>query len=223
MSERDYYMNHAKRGIALVINIRSYDLNPDKLEERVWSAKDVENLEKSLKYLEFDFELRQNLTKAQIKQELQRQANNHENHKNSDCFLCVVMSHGNEEKIVTHDNKEISFEEIMAPIKSCSSLFEKPKLFFFQACRGENEMKRPDSGDLTFEELPSREDFPTQNNNKRQKTLISAESDLLVYNATLRDHLAFGTEKVEPFLCKACARCLMRHTRIYQLICPYPI
>ena len=51
------------------------------------------------------------------------------------------MSHGNEDNIVTKDNKLISFEEIMAPIKSCLSLENKPKMFFFQACRGENKME----------------------------------------------------------------------------------
>ena len=51
------------------------------------------------------------------------------------------MSHGNDDNIVTKDNKELSFEEIMAPIKSCPTLFIKPKLFFFQACRGEKEME----------------------------------------------------------------------------------
>ena len=49
-----YNMDHAKRGIALIININKYDPNPNKLEEREWSEKDVENLKKTLKYLEFD-------------------------------------------------------------------------------------------------------------------------------------------------------------------------
>jgi hypothetical protein len=45
MAENVYNMNHDKRGIALVINIRTYDApNPFKLKERKWSEKDVENL-----------------------------------------------------------------------------------------------------------------------------------------------------------------------------------
>jgi len=47
-----------------------------------------------------------------------------------------------EDKILTSDNKLMSVEEIMAPIKSCSSLSDKPKLFFFQACRGDNQIKK---------------------------------------------------------------------------------
>ena len=134
-----YKMDHAKRGIALIININKYEPNPFKLEERVWSIKDVENLTKTLKYLEFDIELARNLIKSKIEECLKQIASI--NHENFDCFLCVVMSHGNEDNIVTSDSELISFDEIMAPIKSCPTLLNKPKMFFFQACRGEKEMK----------------------------------------------------------------------------------
>ena len=50
---RKYDMNHEQRGIALVINVQNYDApNPFKLEKREWSVKDLENLEKTLNYLE---------------------------------------------------------------------------------------------------------------------------------------------------------------------------
>jgi len=198
-------MNHEKRGKALVINIRAYDApNPFKLKERVWSVRDVQNLQHTLEYLEFELKLCQNFTKSQIEQEIKEMASSVD-HTNSDCFLCVVMSHGNEDKIVTSDNKLMSFEEIMAPIKQCSSLSDKPKLFFFQACRGENEIKkhiktRPDSGeskssgqDIT-DNLPKDNKSISNSSNTNKKTEISTKTDLLVYNATLPDHYAFGTE-----------------------------
>ena len=86
-----YKMDHEKRGVALVINIKTYDTpNLFKLKERKWSVKDVHHLEHTFKYLEFDFKLCQNFTKAQIEGEIQRQVSC--DHTNSDCFLCVVMS-----------------------------------------------------------------------------------------------------------------------------------
>jgi len=199
MTEGNYNMNRAKRGVALVINIQTYNPNAHKLKERVWSIKDVENLQHTLEYLEFEFKWCQNFTKAQIEQEIKRQASS--DHSHSDCFLCVVMSHGNKDRIVASDDNEISFEEIMAPIKACPSLEFKPKLFFFQACRGESEMEnprvepRPDSavstasGNIVFDNFPRDNKGP---NNK--KTRNSVESDLLVYNATLPEHYAYGTE-----------------------------
>jgi hypothetical protein len=214
-----YKMEHERRGVALVINMQTYDdPNPFKLNERVWSVKDVENLKKTLEYLEFDFKLCQNYTKTQIEEEIKKQASI--DHTNSDCFVCVVMSHGNEDKIVTSDNKEISFEEIMAPLKSCETLDEKPKLFFFQACRGENEMEiphakpRPASVELTSSGQVNNDSQPQNNKadsnslNVNKKTRSNAESDLLVYNATLPKHYAYGTETDGTFFIKNVCRVL---------------
>ena len=44
-----YDMNHEKRGVALIINIRKYKDNEQ--EERKWSDLDVESLRDTLKYL----------------------------------------------------------------------------------------------------------------------------------------------------------------------------
>ena len=206
-NETKYNMNHKERGIALVINMQNYDdPNPEesepKLKKRKWSEKDVESLKKTLDYLEFKVILCLDSTKSQIEKALQEQAEL--DHSESDCFLCVVMSHGNEDKIVTRDNQKMSFEEIMAPIKLCKTLINKPKLFFFQACRGDKEMEIPrvtrsDSDESSSDEQPSN-DYQTGDNtsdsdelNTKKKTSIYAESDLLVYNATLPKHYAYGT------------------------------
>jgi hypothetical protein len=111
------------------------------------------------------------------------------------------MSHGNEDKIVTSDNKLMSFEEIMAPIKSCKSLSDKPKLFFFQACRGDNEMENPrltlsrSDSDESSGETNTDSAINSDSLDKNKETRNNAESDLLVYNATLPKHYAYGMEK----------------------------
>jgi hypothetical protein len=165
-----YKMDHEKRGTALVINIRSYE--DDKLRNReIKSKKDVDNLKRTLEYLEFDFKECDNFKAEEIVQEIQRQASI--DHSQSDCFLCVVMSHGNnKDTFYSHDNKEISFEQIMYPIKSCLTLMNKPKFYFFQVCRGECDMR--------FESY----------NFKHIKVVLSKikyESDLLVYHSTFPD------------------------------------
>ena len=213
-TDENYNMKHDKRGIALVINIQSYNPNPDNLKERVWSVKDVENLKKTLSYLEFQVVLCKNLKKSDLEQVMQEQAKL--NYEKYDCFLCVVMSHGNEDKLVTSDNKVISFEEIMAPIKKCSSLSDKPKLFFFfQACRGDNEMEkrrmkpRPDSGESKSSGQDTTDNHTRSNQsdsdrlNTNKKTEKTTKTDLLVYNATLPDHYAFGTENNGTYFVKS--------------------
>jgi hypothetical protein len=198
-----YDMNHEKRGIALLINIRSYDA-PNQRIERNWSEKDLENLKETLKYLEFDIRSYENLKAKQIKDEIQKLAKL--DHTNSDCFLCVVMSHGNDEKIMTSDNQEISFKEIMKPIKEeCPTLIGKPKLFFFQACRGENEMmNRQDSGESTSSGHTETDDVSnistiasSHSSDPKiiKRTFFKFEADLLVYYATKKHYSAFATEK----------------------------
>ncbi len=203
-----YNMDHEKRGVALVINIRKYDdPNPYKLEERKWSVKDYENLQHTFKYLEFDVRPYENLTAKEIRDKIQKIAD--EDHTNSDCFLCVVMSHGNEkEMLYSSENQQISFDEIMAPIKQCPTLFDKPKLFIFQACRGKSEMvNQQDSGEST-----SKSNDPTDHasnnsttstthssnpNNDKKRTFIKFEADLLVYYATKKHYAAFSNKTHE--------------------------
>jgi len=200
---RKYDMNHEKRGVALVINVQNYDApNPFKLKDRKWSEKDVENLEKTLGYLEFKVILSLDSIKSEIERVLQEQAD--VDHSKSDCFLCVIMSHGNEDKIVTRDNLEMSYKEIMEPIKMCKSLKDKPKLFFFQACRGDHEIeiaRRPDSaesnssGETTLDDHHQRDNTSISDGpDTNKKTPGYAESDLLVYNATIPKHYAYGNE-----------------------------
>jgi caspase 7 len=205
-----YNMDHAKRGIALVVNIRTYNPNPFKLNERKWSEPDVENLKQSLQYLEFDLKLHENLTAKEIRDEIQKIADR--DHSNSDCFLCVVMSHGIDDKIMACDSEEISFDEIMAPVKSCPSLENKPKLFFFQACRGDKEMeatsKRPDSGTSTTSGHGLTDHInELKKNNKthalKQNTKIESEADLLVYYSTIPNHYSYGTEAEGTFFIKS--------------------
>jgi hypothetical protein len=111
------------------------------LKERVWSKKDVESLRKTFEYLEFEFILCGNLKANEIITTIKGISSIYAYRTDVDCFVCVIMSHGGQDKIMAIDNIEVSFEEIIAPIKSCKYLIGKPKLFFFQSCRGENEME----------------------------------------------------------------------------------
>lgn len=67
-----------------------------------------------------------------------------ENHTNNSCFVCVLMSHGEEGKIFGSDECWIHVKTLTSLMTSdlCPSLRDKPKLFFLQvtaACKRERE------------------------------------------------------------------------------------
>ena len=73
------------------------------------------------------------------------EASDKTDHTNYDMFVSVVMSHGGvQDKICGSDGKSTTVQRLMEaflPTK-CSSLSGKPKLFFFQCCRGPGEQTK---------------------------------------------------------------------------------
>uniref|UniRef100_A0A671RCQ0 Caspase-3 n=1 Tax=Sinocyclocheilus anshuiensis TaxID=1608454 RepID=A0A671RCQ0_9TELE len=61
-----------------------------------------------------------------------------ENHTDNSCFVCVLMSHGEEGTILGSDERWMPVKTLTSLMTSdlCPSLRDKPKLFFLQACRG---------------------------------------------------------------------------------------
>ncbi|KAM4051390.1 caspase-3-like isoform 2-T2 [Anomaloglossus baeobatrachus] len=61
-----------------------------------------------------------------------------EDHSQRSCFVCAILSHGNEDGIYARD-KIFTLKWLVTFFSksNCKSLVGKPKLFFIQACRGE--------------------------------------------------------------------------------------
>uniref|UniRef100_A0A194AP64 Putative caspase-3 n=1 Tax=Pinctada fucata TaxID=50426 RepID=A0A194AP64_PINFU len=64
-------------------------------------------------------------------------------------IMVVVMSHGDKEGIVTHDDKRVTMEEIMEFFKNdkLKCFADRPKVFFVQACRGTDDQGTVDIPD----------------------------------------------------------------------------
>lgn len=58
--------------------------------------------------------------------------------RHGDCFVCCVMSHGDQYGIFGIDKKSCTLKDIRSPFDgvNCPSLVNKPKVFIIQACRG---------------------------------------------------------------------------------------
>jgi len=58
-------------------------------------------------------------------------------HSNADAFILFAMSHGEKDVIFGMDEKPVNIDhEIIGVLGECRTLWNKPKMLFFQACRG---------------------------------------------------------------------------------------
>lgn len=79
-----------------------------------------------------------NVTKGRLDEVLQ-EYKCHPGHADGDCFVFCVLSHGKYGAIYSSDEFLVPIQEIMSHFtaQKCPSLAHKPKLFFIQACQGE--------------------------------------------------------------------------------------
>lgn len=133
-------MNHAHRGYALIFNNKHFSLD---MPVREGTEQDGRHLEQTLRGMEFETKVFENCTADFLRQTFNHYATKVD-HSNSDCFMCVILSHGESDLIYGVD-KQVELEQLIHPFKYCATLAGKPKMFFIQACRGSKLMESIDS------------------------------------------------------------------------------
>ncbi|KAH3855654.1 caspase-7-like [Dreissena polymorpha] len=169
----EYKMNFPRRGKAVIVNNKNFTDNMQKLGYGVRSGTDIDHtrITNRLRRLGFDLDHHHNATCQVMKDVFAKVAK--EDHSDVDCFVAVLLSHGEEGKICGTDGI-IELEEIFQYFKGahCPTLAGKPKVFFIQACRGKEfdsgtnvnvaDAKRVVESDLEKSEvmkIPSEADF----------------------------------------------------------------
>jgi len=133
-------MNNKNRGIALLF----FNQFEDTDDELFGHENDKKRTKKCLELLGFQVSVFKDYTKEQTINSLIENANL--DHKDSDCFLCIFSSHGNEQGFITSDYELIDLTSTIPEIFSGdNSLVGKPKLFFIDACRGPKIMQKVSS------------------------------------------------------------------------------
>ncbi|XP_071431909.1 caspase-9 [Pithys albifrons albifrons] len=130
-------------GHCLILNNVNFSRDSG-LSTRVGSDIDCEKLERRFKALHFNVLTRRDLRAQEMVLELQELAQ--QNHSALDCCIVVILSHGCQMSHIRFpggvygtDGKRIPIEKIVNYFNgsNCPSLRGKPKLFFIQACGGE--------------------------------------------------------------------------------------
>ncbi|NXS80936.1 CASP6 protein, partial [Erpornis zantholeuca] len=131
----EYKMNHQKRGVAFIFNHEHFSWRLMMIDRRGTMA-DRNNLKRCLTDLGFEVRLFDDLTANDVRQKISEASM--DDHSNADCFVCVFLTHGEDDHVYAYDAK-IKIQEITDMFRGdkCQSLVGKPKIFIFQACRGD--------------------------------------------------------------------------------------
>lgn len=147
-----YEIKNKPKGYVLIINNNFKETKG----YRVGAENDVKNMKELWLSLECAVNVQQDKSADEVRTILQKIAKS-ENTKKYDFFVVFIMSHGRltreGEAFKTADGKYLRVEEVLQifDTKNSLNLIGKPKLFFFQFCRGKETDKGFSSDDQEFE------------------------------------------------------------------------
>ncbi|XP_072288633.1 caspase-3-like [Eucyclogobius newberryi] len=174
--ESRYRTDFPNVGVCVIINNETF--HPlSGWRSRTGTNKDEEAAKKTFESLGYEVIVHRNLTKKEMKHELQKVSN--EDHSKNASFACMILTHGDEEGLCGTD-KTVQLEALTRYFKGEQSktLIGKPKLFFLQACRGEKLDDGMDRDMVDATPLPITQKIPV-------------EADFLYAYATAPGHFAW--------------------------------
>ncbi|XP_071447468.1 caspase-3-like [Hetaerina americana] len=135
---REYRTDSPRRGRAVIANFSLF--KDEEIKERIGSKKDVEALQIMLgDKLKFDVQTWDlNGVNAHTFLKMVEEESKNANHRNGDCFLMVIMTHGFTNGTLCAYEGAFNLDNVINLFTGdrCSPLRGKPKIFIVQACRG---------------------------------------------------------------------------------------
>jgi len=135
-------------GLCIIINQKTFYVDPDpslyasKLEDRIGTDRDRDELDATFTMFGAEVVVHNNLTHKQIDLETTKDAVKANNSKYYWLVVCI-LSHGRrqngEDEILGCNGVPVIRKQIIQKFTDsdkCPALHQRPKLFFFQACRG---------------------------------------------------------------------------------------
>ncbi|NXK19888.1 CASP8 protein, partial [Arenaria interpres] len=205
-----YKMTSRPRGVCLILNNHSFAKareavpEPKNLKDRSGTDVDAVALKRVFEKLHFEVKERKDLTAKEIREAVSIQQR--EDHKDKDCFVCCILSHGKKGVIYGVDGQEVPIQELTMSFtgQNCRSLTGKPKVFFIQACQGDACQKG-----VTIETDSGEQDSSVETDARFQLDCIPAEADFLLGMATLPDHVSFRSPTLGTWYIQALCQRLM--------------
>ncbi|KAM6307421.1 caspase-8-like [Aegotheles albertisi] len=191
-----YKMTSRPRGVCLILNNHNFakarEAVPElkKMRDRNGTDVDAEALRRVFSKLHFEIAEYRDLTAEQIRKTVN--IYQCEDHKDKDCFVCCVLSHGKKGIIYGVDGQEVPIQELTTSFtgQKCRSLAGKPKVFFVQACQGDACQKG-----VVVETDSGEQDSSVETDARFQLDCIPAEADFLLGMATLQDYVSYRSPR----------------------------
>ncbi|XP_061082703.1 caspase-8-like [Conger conger] len=201
----DYYKTSSQPlGYCLIINNYSFKearMNKVIMGDRKGTDQDAEVLQQVFSRLHFQVEVRRDQTGEEMQQAVLEFAR--KDHKALDVFVCCVLSHGEKGSVYAVDGTSVPIRALTLPFTSthCRALALKPKLFFIQACQGQDLQRgaliqadgpgeEEEEEELEEEQEEEREDYRADAGRILPDTAPD-DSDFLLGMATVEDYQSF--------------------------------
>ncbi|NXT95329.1 CASP8 protein, partial [Anhinga rufa] len=191
-----YKMTSRPRGVCLILNNHNFAKareavpEPKSMKDRTGTDVDAAALRRVFTKLHFTIAEHKDLTAEEIR----KTVNFYRciDHKDEDCFVCCILSHGKKGIIYGVDGQEVPIQELTTSFtgQNCRSLAGKPKVFFVQACQGDACQKG-----VIIETDSGEQDSSVETDARFQLDCIPAEADFLLGMATLQDYVSYRSPR----------------------------
>uniref|UniRef100_A0A2M3ZJ43 Putative caspase n=1 Tax=Anopheles braziliensis TaxID=58242 RepID=A0A2M3ZJ43_9DIPT len=202
----EYNMEHKRRGLALIFNHENFDV--PQLKARAGTNVDCENLSTALKALDFEVHVYKDLKLRDLQKEVERVAQM--DHSDADCILVTILSHGELGYLYAKDCQyKLDVIWSFFTANHCPSLAGKPKLFFIQACQGD----QLDGGVVL-----TPKDRTETDSSSSMTFKIPTHADFLIAYSTIPGFYSWrNTQKGSWFMQSLCHE-LTQHGRKYDIL-----
>nr|XP_054492396.1 caspase-8-like isoform X1 [Agelaius phoeniceus]XP_054492397.1 caspase-8-like isoform X1 [Agelaius phoeniceus]XP_054492398.1 caspase-8-like isoform X1 [Agelaius phoeniceus] len=178
-----YKMENNPHGYCLIINNHIFK---NRRHNREGTLQDGEAVKRVFKWLQFETVEYMDLEGKKIYDTVEEYSK--KDHRNMDCFVCFIFSHGEKDKIKGVDDECVNIEALVSRFTgtNCPSLAGKPKVFIIQACQGSEHhpsvaVESDSSGHLEVDARPP--------------TSIPDRADILIGMATVEDYFCYRSRR----------------------------
>lgn len=199
MSLEQYNLDKEPHGWCLILNNEDFEKagrnekNEPILFDRHGTNKDAEAIKRVFKKRNYIVKEHKNLIGEEMLNIMEKYRKT--DHSDEDSFICFILSHGDQGIVFGVDGKEVSIKQLTSCFngQKCPTLNGKPKIFFIQACQGDEF----DGG------VPYEEDSCTSSHESDGGSLPTP-ADFLIAYASSEDYVSLRNGEGSVYIQKLC-------------------